>query len=350
MAPLGRREPLVGIARDADAVDWDDFVGRHPDGTIEHLWGWRHIFDGVFRHKSAYLVARQDGVVTGVLPLVLVRSVLFGRFAVSLPFFNYAGILASDPQTASALLTSAQQVCTDFRARHLELRHRTRLCAGLPARQNKVGLALDLPPTPDRLWSGLDRKLRNQVRKAQKEGLVVTSGGPELLEAFYGVFARNMRDLGTPVFPKQLFVETFRAFPRQSRVFLVHQKEQCLAAAVALRFRGTVLVPWASSLKEFRSLCGNTLLYWAMLEASVQEGASTFDFGRSTRGSGAHKFKQQWQATETALETEYSLFDRNDAPGAGVDSPRMQYAIDTWKRLPLRVANVLGPRVVRHVS
>lgn len=355
-APRGGRDasPATGCevaeASKEQAADWDAFVAGHPDGTVEHLWAWHDVFARVFRHRPAFLIARRGGEVAGVLPLALVRSALIGRAAISLPFFNYAGIVARDADSARALRDAAAQRARAFGARYLELRHRQRQFEDWPVRSNKVGVALDLPTRADVLWTALDRKVRNQVRKAQKDGLAVGAGDSALLPEFYDVFARNMRDLGTPVFPRGLFTETLRQFPERARVFLVRRGSQCIAGGIALRLGETVLVPWASALKEFRPLCGNMLLYWSMLEWSIEAGARTFDFGRSSPGGGTHAFKLQWGARQQPLFTEYGLVTDAAVPSTGADSPRFRRATEAWRRLPLGLANLLGPAVIRHVS
>jgi len=189
--------------------------------------------------------------------------------------------------------------------------------------------------------------VRNQVRKAQKANLTAEVGGAELVDEFYTVFARNMRDLGTPVYPKALFAATLEALPDIARVTVVRREGQAIAAAVSLGFRQTVLNPWASSLREFRSLCPNMLLYWTMLEQAVRDGATTFDFGRSTPGAGTHHFKLQWGATEHPLSWEYVLLTRREPPDQGPSNERFHRAIALWQRLPLPLANRIGPIVAR---
>jgi FemAB-related protein (PEP-CTERM system-associated) len=328
---------------------WDRYVEQHPDGTCDHLWRWREIFQGVFGHECAYLTAHRDGTIVGVLPLVRFKSRLFGRFLVSVPFLNYGGVLASDPEAAAALLEYARETGRAFGASHVEFRHRARQYDELPFRQHKIGMRLDLPQSADVLWNRVDRKIRNQVRKAQKEQLTVDDGGAELVDDFYAVFATNMRDLGTPVYAKSLFAETLRAFPDRARVHVVRREGRPVAAGVTIACAQTVLVPWASSLREFRHLSPNMLLYWRMLEYSIGRGASVFDFGRSSPGGGTHHFKQQWGAVETPLHWEYVLLNRSAPPDQGPGNPRFSLAIEAWKRLPLWVANAVGPRVVRNV-
>jgi FemAB-related protein (PEP-CTERM system-associated) len=345
-----RDDDRVTVSTEVNGRDWDAFLDRHPDATVEHLWGWRDVFQRAFRHDCVYLAARRHGGVVGVLPLVRYRSAIFGRFLVSLPYFNYAGIVADDPEVSRALVAHAEGLGREHGAKHVELRHRERLSLQLPYSQVKVGVARELPQTVDDLWKTIDRKVRNQVRKAQKEGLTTVSGGVALVDDFYSVFAHNMRDLGTPVFPRALFVETARAFPRTAQFFVVRQGDRPVAGGVALRFRGTVLVPWASSLREARHLCPNMLLYWSMMEWAVNEGCGVFDFGRSSVGAGTQQFKEQWGGVARPLHTEYILLNGGSVPNQGTTNPRMQVAINIWQRLPLKVASLLGPRLIAHLA
>jgi FemAB-related protein (PEP-CTERM system-associated) len=198
-------------------------------------------------------------------------------------------------------------------------------------------------------WERLDRKVRNQVRKAEKSQLTARAGGAELLDRFYGVFARNMRDLGTPVYSRGFFAAVLAAFPDTARVFLVDSGEVTVAAAITLSYRDTIENPWASSLREYRSLSPNTLMYWRMLEHAMATGHSTFDFGRSTPNEGTFHFKQQWGAEPTPLHWEYVLANGNSLPNLSPSNPKYRAAIALWTRLPLAVANRLGPHIVRSI-
>ena len=336
----------------SDAVtefEWDSYVGNHPDGTVDHLWRWREIFEGVFRHQNVYLVARRGNAIAGVLPLVRFQSKLFGRFLVSLPFLNYGGVLASDVTAVDALVAHAREHGRECGASHVELRHRTRQVPDLAYRQHKLALTRSLAESSEELWSNVDRKVRNQVRKAQKDGLTTAIGGEELVDQFYEVFARNMRDLGTPVYAKRLFSETLRLFPGAAQVYTVRSGNMIVAAAIAIRHGDTVLVPWASSLREYRHQCPNMLLYWTMLERASTTGARVFDFGRSSPDSGTHHFKVQWGAQATPLHWEYVLLTRQSPPDHGPRNPKFAAAISAWRRLPLWLTNSAGPLIVRNI-
>ena len=339
----------VEITMSASESEWDRFVGTHPDASGYHAWRWRRVFEKAFGHETVYLSARQQGRIVGVLPLVLFRSPLFGRFAVSLPFVNYGGVLARDVEVRQRLVEGAAKVAVERRLSHVELRHTTRQLPDLPARQHKVGMLLTLERDASRAWDSLDRKARNQVRKAEKSGLTVRSGGKELLGRFYTVFARNMRDLGTPVYSIRFFEEIVSAFPETSRVFLVDQGDVTVAGAIALTHRDILEVPWASSLREYRNQSPNNLMYWRIIEHAIETGRMTLDFGRSTPNEGTFQFKQQWGARPQPLAWEYVLRARANMPNLSPANPSFSRAIAMWSRLPLPLTNWLGPHIVRSI-
>jgi serine/alanine adding enzyme len=339
----------IEITTNVQPAHWDAFVASCATATGYHGWRWRQVFENAFGHEAVYLAAVQRGEIVGILPLVIFRSALFGRFAVSLPFVNYGGVCARDPAVAALLVEQAGTIAADARLAHVELRHTDRQLPALQARQHKVGMRLNLAPAAEDAWNAFDRKVRNQIRKAEKSGLVVRAGDGGLLRRFYDVFARNMRDLGTPVYSIRFFEEVLAAFPETSRVFLVEQGDTPIGGAIALIHGDTLEVPWASSLREHRSLCPNNLLYWQIIQYAIEKGLSTFDFGRSTPNEGTFEFKKQWGARPFPLYWEYVLVGDAALPDMSPANPRFRAAVATWKRLPITVTNWAGPHIVRSI-
>ncbi len=339
--------PAVAVATAADRDAWDAYVRNHPDATGYHVWAWRDVIERTFGHSGFYLIARAgNGDFTGVLPLVEIRSRIFGRTMTSLPFLNYGGVIADSDAAAQALLDFARNLAAARGCRHVELRHFARRFETLPFKQHKVTMRLALAQG---IWDRLDRKVRNQIRKAMKSDLMVERGGPNLLPEFYQVFARNMRDLGTPVYTPRLFAEVLRSFPDRARIVIVRLKGAPIAGALTFRSRDIVEVPWASSINDYNALCPNHLLYWSVIEAAVAEGCRTLDFGRSTPNEGTYKFKAQWGAEPVPLHWEYCLMRGDAIPDQSPKNPKLRLFVETWKRLPIRVANLVGPVVVRNI-
>jgi serine/alanine adding enzyme len=327
----------------------EKYVANHPEASAYHAPAWLDVIGHVFEHDTRYLAAESGGSISGVLPLVFFKSRLFGRFAVSVPFVNYGGVLADSSEVAHALVERAIEETRCAGASHLELRHTARLFPELTARRHKVAMRLGLEGTSERLWERLDRKVRNQVRKAQKSGLTAQHGGIELLEAFYTVFAHNMRDLGTPVYPVRFFKQVLSAFPGSTRVFLVVHAGRPVAASIVHWHASTIEVPWASALRAFNPLCANVLLYWHMLEFAASRRFRTFDFGRSTPDEGTFHFKRQWGAEPHELVWEYWAADGASIPDLSPKNPSFSLAIKAWQRLPLSIATTIGPRIVRNI-
>lgn len=328
---------------------WNRFVAA-MGASGYHAWEWRGVFERAFGHDTIYLAALREGHIEGVLPLVLIDSWLFGRALFSLPFLNYGGVVAVSEEAAAALLAEAARTAAERRCAYLELRHTTRQFPELPFKRHKVAMVLPLGPDAGRMWEGLDRKVRNQIRKAQKSELVAECGGPELLDEFYAVFARNMRDLGTPVYGRQLFAEVLTTFPGQAAIHVVRRAGTAIAAGLTYRTRLTVEVPWASSLREHNPLCPNHLLYWSIIEHAIRERCTALDFGRSTPDEGTFRFKEQWGARPSPFHWEYQLPAGGSLPNTSPTNAKFKLAIAVWQRLPLAVTTTLGPAIVRSIA
>jgi FemAB-related protein (PEP-CTERM system-associated) len=346
-AALNAFDITIRTLTDGDGERWDRFVTLQTAATGYHEWAWREVFTRTFGHESLYFAAMHDDAIVGVLPTVYIESRLFGRSLTSLPFLNYGGVVADSPAVGLQLIATATEAARLRKCPHVEMRHVDRQFPQLPARQHKVTMLLALQ---EGMWERLDRKVRNQIRKAQKSGLTAVTGGAELLDEFYTVFARNMRDLGTPVYPRRLFEEVLRAFPTRAELRIVRLNGRPVAAGLTYRTRGTIEVPWASSIRDYNSLCPNHLLYWHICEAAVAEGCDMLDFGRSTPGEGTFRFKEQWGASPVPLHWEYRMLRGGGPPNLSPSNPKYRLMIETWKRLPLPLATAIGPHIVGNIA
>ena len=331
----------------ASGDEWERYVLGHPQATSAHLWGWGDVLEETFGHTPHFFLARRAGVVCGALPLVAMKSLLFGRFLASMPYLNYGGLLADDQPAEDALLARAVALAGALHLTSIEFRHREQHAAPSVTKSHKVTMELDLSRGEEGLWKSFDPKLRNQIRKPQRSGLLCEIDPPGALEAFYAVFSRNMRDLGTPVYPPSFFRAVRRAFPGHTHILVVKKGETPVAAGFLFHFRDRVEIPWASSIRDFNSLSPNNLLYWDSIRFAISEGARLFDMGRSTPDEGTYKFKAQWGAKPAALHWQYWLAPGEEIPERNPKNRKFQIAIQLWQRLPLDIAETLGPVIAR---
>jgi FemAB-related protein (PEP-CTERM system-associated) len=268
---------------------------------------------------------------------------------ISIPFVNYGGLLCSNDLAAGLLLDEADRLRRSLGATHVELRHAGRSFVGIPSRQHKVTMVLDLAADVDGQWRAFNGKLRNQIRKAEKNGLQSTIGHLELLDAFYGVFARNMRDLGTPVYAKSFFRNILETFPDTTRIFCVSHEGRVIAAGIGSWFGAIFEVPWASSISDYNALCPNNMLYWEAIGFAIRNGFKKFDFGRSTPHEGTYNFKKQWGAVPVQLYWQYLMDSGITIPDLTPSNPKYQTAIRAWQHLPVPATKMLGPMIVRNI-
>jgi serine/alanine adding enzyme len=338
---------MIVVERFAGTEDeWDAFAARQDGYTHFHRYRWRQVIERVFGHECIYLAARDGPRLEAVLPLVRVKSPVFGHFLVSMPFLNYGGPLGTEAGIR-AVVSDATALATRGHVKLLELRSRIPLPIELQASHRKITVLLDLATTADETFKRFDAKLRSQIRRPQKEGVTVSFGADQV-EPFFHVFSRHMRDLGTPTQSLRFFRAIADAFPDDAWFACAYLRGRPVAAGSGFRFAHEFEMTWASSLREFNRESPNMLLYWSCIERAINEGLSAFNFGRCTQGSGTHRFKMQWGGHEEPLWW-YGL---SRTPGTTTPSPdkgAFSFGPRIWRRLPTAVATALGPSIVRYI-
>jgi FemAB-related protein (PEP-CTERM system-associated) len=284
----------------------------------------------------------------GVLPLVHLNSRQFGSFTISMPYFNYGGPLAQSAEAEQALMTHAAKLTDDLGCSHMEIRE-TRSRSGWQATQRKVSMILPLPADDDTLDANLGTKLRAQVNKARKHDISVAFGGVELLDSYYRVFSRNMRDLGTPVYSKSVFKDILTTFPDDAFLAVASQNGTPLAVGFLLGHKDKLEIPWASSIRSKNHLGANMLMYSEILKEAIHRKYQYFDFGRSTKEAATHRFKKQWGAIEHDLHWHYWTRGGEKIPELNPDNPKFKLAIRLWQLLPVAVTRIIGPPVARNL-
>ena len=279
--------------------EWDEFASAQQGFTHFHRFGWRAVMEQVSATNVFTSPPATPTELSSVCCLSCVRSIVFGHYLVGMPFLNYGGPIGDDAGVR-ALVDEAIDLARRDRVKLLEMRSSRALDISLPASHRKITVLLDLPRSPEALRKGFDAKLRAQIRRPLKEGVSVAFGADQV-EAFYEVFSRHMRDLGTPVQSLTLFREIARRFPDDCWFGVGYLRRKPVAAGCGFRFGTQFEMTWASSLREYNRESPNMLLYSAFMDRAIAEGLTTFNFGRCTPGSGTHRFKMQWGGREVAL-------------------------------------------------
>lgn len=344
MSEISTPDYLINV-QDSPSSDWDDFVHSAPDSSLYHLSAWTHLAKVVFGHRTLFLEARtRPGVLVGILPLVHQRSLLLGSFTTSVAFFNYGGALTRQPEIGYQLMQRASEVGQVLGSRYVEFRDTKPRPGPWLLREDKTTLLLDLPPTVSELSRGVGSKVRSQIRRAEREAVTCRHGTHDLVPDFYTVFAENMHDLGTPVYPLRFFEAIVQSFPSQCDLLVVDWRGKPSAAAFLVRWRDTVEIPWAACRTEAKPIGLNMKLYWEALSLAVNRGFKRFDFGRSTIDSGTYRFKRQWGANPAPLY--WYRWERRPrlGPARPVEARGKLQELGTrlWRRIPLPVANRLG--------
>ncbi len=337
----------AGDAR--SAALWDTFVMACPQATFFHRAGWQRVLGDVFRHDTYFLCAKTEGRITGVLPLAHVKSMLFGNALTSLPFAVYGGVAAEDDASAAALEEQAQALAQKLGVQHLELRHTERRHADWPEQDLYVTFRKDILPEEEANMLAIPRKQRAMVRKGIKNSLLSEVDADA--ERFFALYADNVHRHGTPALPKRYFQALLKEFGPDCEVLTVTAPGgKLLSSVLSFYFRDQVLPYYAGDDEAARDLAANDFKYWELMRRSCARGCKVFDYGRSKQGTGPYNFKKNWGFEPTPLHYEYRLYKRDAVPQNNPANAKYKLMIETWRRLPLGVANWLGPFVVRSLG
>jgi len=333
----------------AEASRWDAYVAGCPGATFFHRSGWQRLIEDVFRHRTHFLYAQRAGRIEGVLPLAHVRSVLFGDALVSLPFAVYGGVAADTPEAATALEDEAQALARRLGVDHLELRNVAARHPEWPTQDLYVTFRKEILADAEANLLAIPRKQRAMVRKGSKNGL--RSEIDAAPDRFFALYADNVRRHGTPALPRHYFETLQRVFGADCEALTVVDADgKPVSSVLSFYFRDEVLPYYAGDAVTARDLAANDFKYWELMRRACERGLKLFDYGRSKQGTGSFAFKKNWGFEPRPLHYEYRLYRRDAIPQNNPMNPRYRALIALWRRLPLPVANLIGPRLARSLG
>lgn len=331
-----------------ETVEWDAFVRSSPGGSPFHLLAWKRVVETAFGHRAHYVMASSGGVVEGVLPLFEVSGLLGGRGLISVPYGVYGGICAASAAARSALVGAATELARWTKADYVELRHRTGHELNLPTKALYVTFSRAISPHEEENLKAIPRKQRRMTRQGLKHGLRAEFG-PQHLDHFWNIYAHSVHALGSPVYPRRLFHAIAKQFGKECELLTIWKDEVPVAGVLTLFFEEQVLPYYGGALSDALSYAVNDFMYWELLCHAAKAGFRTFDFGRSREGTGAYHFKRHWGFEPVPLPYQYILTESARMPDLSPSNPKMRLAVRAWKRLPLPLTKLIGPRLTRYL-
>jgi FemAB-related protein (PEP-CTERM system-associated) len=351
----------IRLFRETDQAAWDRYVFEHPDGTFFHLCGWKRVVEKSFGHRSFYLLAekaaglpeqvfpKSEAKIVGLFPLFSIKSLLFGRSMVSVPFATYGGILADDETTAQALFEKAVALTKKFSLDYLEMRHERGGFGDLPTKDLYYAFKKEIYPDNEKNLAAIPRKTRRMVRVGMKNGLEAKFGGADLLNAFFGLFAYSYWGFGTPVFSKRYLRNLLDEFGDTSSLLTISKNGKPLSGVLSFYFKDQVIPYYSGAYPGSRDDAANDYLYWMLMSDAAEKGCRVFDFGRSKKDTGPYDFKRHWGFEPKPLEYQYYLNRIQELPNISPANPKYRRRIELWKKLPFWASKIIGPQIVKYI-
>lgn len=338
----------IGLLDAASHARWDDFVRRCPEATFFHRAGWQTVIETAFGHPTRFMYAEVDGQILAILPLAQIKSRWFGHTLCSLPFCVYGGIASTDQRAADALDLAAQSLAARLRVDHLEYRNLSSSHADWVKQDLYVTFRKPLHVAVEQNMLEIPRKQRAMVRKGIAGGL--HSAIDADVDHFFDAYADSVHRLGTPVFAKRYFQLLQHVFGQDCELLTVYSGSDPVSSVLVFYFRNEVLPYYGGGGTQARTLAANDFMYWEVMRRACEKGCTLFDFGRSKLGTGAFDFKKNWGFDPQPLHYECQLHRASSVAQNNPLNPKYQLLIKAWRKLPLPLANVLGPRIVRYLG
>jgi len=341
----------VRLMQAADVERWDAFVQTCPDATFFHRAGWKRVIEGAFKHKTWFYLAEKDGQIQGVLSLCQIKSPVFGHSLSSLPFCVYGGVAAVSDEARELLDQAAQTLAKKLKAGHLEYRSIVSAHPANPAWHPKelyVTFRKAITDDDDANLNAIPRKQRAMVRKGIKAGLVGEID--QNIDRFFLAYSTSVHRLGTPVFSKKYFRLLKEVFSEDCEIRIIVKDQQIVAAVMSFYFRDEVVPYYGGGMPAAREYAGNDFMYWNLMQFAAARGCRMFDFGRSKLGTGAYDFKKNWGFEARPLQYEYQLHASRTVPDNNPLNPKYQLFIKLWQKMPLQLANIIGPHIVKDLG
>ncbi|NJM50144.1 MAG: FemAB family PEP-CTERM system-associated protein [Sphingomonadales bacterium] len=327
----------------------DAFVLAQAAGSPFHRPKWLHAVERGTGQEAHCLIAEQHGEIIGLLPLHIIHSALFGRALVSSGFAVGGGILSDNPAAIKALAAAAWRFAECRSCPTAELRG-----GALPGGQWTVkndahaNFARPLTGDTEAELLAIPRKQRAEVRKGLNNGLRIKTGNDDAdRRSHYAIYAESVRNLGTPVFPQSLMDTVMDGFGEEADILTVLDGDRVVASVLSLYHNGTVMPYWGGGIWDARRLRANDVMYYALMNHAREKGCHSFDFGRSKTGSGAYHFKKNWGFDPDPLSYAVRTADGQEPRDVNPNSPKYKMQIALWQRLPLPIANRIGPWIAK---
>ena len=337
----------VRLLQAGEETAWDDYVMAHPQGSPFHLLAWKLVIEEVYGWEPIYLTVREDDRLRSVLPLFLVSTLVTGRILLSTPFAVYGGALSDSETALAALAEEVRRRASQLGVQYVELRNAwPEQRMGFAPVTRYVTFTQEIGPNAEAMLEAIPRKTRYMVRKALKHPFstrVTRDRG-----GFESLYLSNLRKLGTPAFSRKHFEAIERHFGEQMDVREVVLNGELTAAVLSFYFRNQVLPYYGASDPAYNEYAPNNYMYFDLMRWGGENGYRLFDFGRSKmQGSGSFDFKAHWGMAVRELPYEVLLVKRKELPNFSPNNERLRKVIALWQKVPLAVANRIGPHLVR---
>ena len=338
----------IKLLSDNELHSWNNYLGSNPLSSFCHRSEWKSILETAYGLTTHYMYAEENGDIIGILPLAEVKSLFFGHTLISTPFCVYGGACSNTSDVSNSLTSEAVKLAKDLNVDYLELRNISTNQDDWPYKDFYYTFQKEIAPDTDTNLKAIPRKQRAMVRKGINNNLqsVVDNN----TDRFYDIYSTSVRNLGTPVYPKRYFNTLKKTFGDACEILTITKDDKAISSVLSFYSNGTVMPYYGGGLPEARQLKAYDFMYWELMRRSCEKNICHFDFGRSIEGTGSYSFKKNWGFEPKKLYYHQQLVRAKQTPDFNPMNSKYSAYIKIWQKLPLPVANLIGPLISRNLG
>lgn len=307
-----------------DARSWDNFVARHPQGSLLQLSEWGALKSGFgWRARRVAVLDAGGQILAGAL--VLLRS----QLGVSVAYAPRGPLLAGERAVDQLLLRGIERLARRARAVFVRLEpnltegdpaadptHTWLLLQGLrpaPSIQPRSSIHVDLRPDEETLLANCTKGHRADIRRAERGGVRVRVGEEHDLKLFYAIMQGTGARAGFGIHSEAYYRTAWQLFQPRSCLLLAELDGRVVAAHLVFADTTAGLYLYSGAEAAGLKSGANHLLEWHAMRWARALGCTRYDlwgvpdaYGRAaTAASAAERAALEAEAQDDPLNGVY---------------------------------------------
>ncbi len=310
----------IKIADESDSKNWDKIVENSPHGTIFHNWKWLKIVEKHTKTEFYPLIALKGNNILGIFPFFHKKTFFNSLF--SPPphaMIPYLGPVIVDYENAAqdkkeSRLIEFQTSIDEFISQNIKPKYlmimptpflidsRPFEWAGYQIRE-RYRYSVDFSNNSDNqdqdnvdnIWGRINTKTRQNIRRAERNGLSVEFGNKKEFGLIYDLIVNRYKDQNKVVgADKKLLLDLYESYSENIKIIVAKYKGSIVSGVIDIWHKDRAL-SWIGNPKvEIKGVSVNDALNWECMKMAHENGLKNYDIAGIAGNQRLYKFHSKY--------------------------------------------------------